>query len=408
MIRKQDKYNAAVYCRLSVDDNQIGQSCSIETQKTLLTQFCKENNFVIYDYYIDDGWSGTNFERPGFKRMMTDIEGEKVNLVIVKDLSRFGREYAEMGMIIEHYFESENIRFIAVQNNIDSINGIDNILLPITNVMNSIYAKECSVKTKAAHAALAKSGKYLGSKPPFGYIKDPNDRHHLLPDPAAAEVVKSIFDMFCEGIGYVRMTKILREKNILNPNAYFNQHNPDYYKSDYWRKPYDWHATSIRTILSNPVYLGNTVFGRTENKGFYDKKRVPKPESEWIVVENTHEALISKDTWDTVQKLMKSKRRETKSGEIQMFAGLVKCADCGSSLNVSRKRTGQYTGFSCWVYKNYGKDRCTSHAIGWKTLNAIVLDDINRNLQAAKRARKGYLAALTASKASGYYSCCQG
>lgn len=399
MIRKQEKYSAAVYCRLSSDDGQTGESCSIGTQKTLLTQFCKEHKFNVYDYYIDDGWSGTNFERPDFKRMLGDIETGKVNLVVVKDLSRFGREYAQMGLFIEHYFEENNIRFLSVSENIDTINGTDNILMPITNVINSLYAKDCSRKTKAAHQALAKEGKYIGGHAPFGYLKDPDDRHHLIPDPPAADVVRLIFQLFCEGVGYVRLTKILREKNILNPQAYFNQNNPDYYKSDYWRKPFDWHATSVRVILSNPIYLGKTVFGRTENKGFYQKKRIAKPQDEWIIADNTHEPIITQETWDTAQKLMASKRRETKGGEIQMFSGLVKCADCGSSLSASYDgKKGKYKGFSCWVYKNYGKQRCTSHAIGWVTLCTLVLEDIRRNASAACVAKQKYIDALSSMK----------
>lgn len=399
IIRKQEKYNTAVYCRLSSDDGQTGESCSIGTQKTLLTQFCKEYKFNVYDYYIDDGWSGTNFERPDFQRMLGDIEAGKVNMVIVKDLSSFGREYAQMGLFIEHYFEENNIRFLSVSENIDTINGTDNILMPIINVINSLYAKDCSRKTKAAHQALAKEGKYIGGHAPFGYLKAPNDRHHLILAPPAADVVRLIFQLFCEGVGYVRLTKILREKNILNPQAYFNQNNPDYYKSDYWRKPCDWHATSVRVILSNPIYLGKTVFGRTENKGFYQKKRIAKPQDEWIVVDNTHEPIITQETWDTVQKLMASKRRETKGSEIQMFSGLVKCADCGSSLSASYDgRKGKYKGFSCWVYKNYGKQRCTSRAIGWVTLCTLVLEDIQRNASAASSGQQKYLDALASMK----------
>jgi len=249
-------YSAGIYCRLSVDDGQAGESGSIETQRTLLTQYCKEQGFPIHDYYCDDGWSGTSFERPRFQQMIADIEAGLVNLVVVKDLSRFGREYAQMGLYIEHYFEEHEVRFIAVGEGIDTLNGTDSILMPITNVINSLYAKDCSRKTKAAHRARAHAGKFLGSRAPFGYMKDPNDRHHLIIDPPAVEIVQHIFRMFADGVGYVRMTKILREENILNPQAYFNQNNPDYYKSDYWRQPFDWHATSVRAILNNPVYLG--------------------------------------------------------------------------------------------------------------------------------------------------------
>ncbi len=396
MIEKESEYRAALYCRLSSDDAYLGESGSIQTQRALLTQYCKENRIPVYDVYVDDGFSGTNFERPDFKRMLDDLEQHKANLVIVKDLSRFGREYAQMGMYIENDFEDWNIRFISIGENIDTLNGTDGILMPITNVINSQYAKECSRKTKQAHRALAKEGKFIGSRAPFGYMKDPNDRHHLVIDEEAASVVRQIFKMFCDGIGYVKMTKILREKKVLNPQAYFNKNNPDYYKNDYWRQDFDWHATSIRAILNNPVYLGQTTFGRTKVKGRSKKKKVATDESEWIVVENTHEPIIDKETWDLVHDIMKKRRRENKSGETQMFAGLVKCADCGSALNVSYNyKKKKYTGFSCWVYKNYGKERCTSHAIGYKTLYNIVLEDIRRQAECVAKSKDKYVALLS-------------
>ncbi len=392
--------SAGIYCRLSQDDGNVGESESIQTQRTLLTQYCEEHHIPIGGCYCDDGWSGTNFDRPQFKQMLKDIEAGKINIVIVKDLSRFGREYAQMGMYIEHYFEEKSVRFISVAESIDTKNGVDNLVLPFTNVINSFYARQASAKTKAAHQARAKAGMFIGSRAPFGYVKDPNDRHHLIVDPIAAEVVKKIFHMFADGIGYVRMTKILRERGVLNPQAYFNQNNPDFYRnSDYWRKPYDWHATSIRSILNNPVYLGQTVFGRRKTKGFFDKSVVQVPEEEWIVVEGTHEALIQKDLWDTVHQMMKAKRRENSKGEIQPFAGLVRCADCGSALNLSYdKRKGKYTSFSCWVYKNYGKERCTSHSIGYATLCRLVLEDIRRNAAIAVLATKDYAKMLTKAK----------
>ena len=395
-----EKAQAAIYCRLSQDDGSLGESGSIQTQKAILTQYCQEHHMEIVDCYCDDGWSGTNFDRPAFQRMIGDIEAGRVNTVIVKDLSRFGREYAQMGLYIEHYFEEKGVRFLSLAENIDSSQGLNNLVLPFTNVINSLYARQASEKTKAAHRARAKNGMFLGSRAPYGYQKDPNDRHHLIVDPEAAEVVKEIFRMFADGIGYVRMTKILRERNILNPQAYFNQNNPDYYKhSDYWRKPFDWHATSVRAILNNPVYLGKLTFGKTKTKGFFDKRRVATEESDWIVVEHTHEPLVSQELWDTVHQMMKARRRENSSGHVQPFAGLVKCAGCGSSLNASYdKKKGKYTGFSCWVYKNYGKQRCTSHAIGWQTLNRLVLEDIRRNAQVAKLAAARYVGVLLRAK----------
>ena len=392
VITKENEYRAALYCRLSSDDAYLGESGSIQTQKALLTQYCKENNYPIYDVYADDGFSGTNFNRPDFLRMLTDLEQHKANMVIVKDLSRFGREYAQMGMYIENDFEDWNIRFISIGENIDTLNGTDGILMPITNVINSHYAKECSRKTRQAHRALAKEGKFIGSRAPYGYIKDPKDRHHLIVDPKAAAVVQDIFQMFCSGIGFVRMTKILREREVLNPQAYFNKNNPDYYKSDYWRQNFDWHATSIRTILNNPVYLGQVTFGRSKTIGRTKKKKVATDEKDWIVVENTHEAIIDRETWDTVHSMMKNRRRENVRGEIQMFAGLVKCADCGSALNVSYDaKKEKFKSFSCWVYKNYGKERCTSHSISYNALYKLVLDDIRRQAASVAESKDDYI-----------------
>ena len=390
---------AAIYCRLSQDDGSVGESGSIQTQRTLLTQYCEEHGITIGGYYCDDGWSGTNFERPDFKRMLDDIEAGKINMVVVKDLSRFGREYAQMGMYIEHYFEQKGVRFLSVAENIDSANGLDNLVLPFTNVINSFYARQSSSKTKAAFQARARAGMFIGSRAPFGYIKDPNDNHHLIVDPPAADVVRDIFRMFADGVGYVRMSKILRERGVLNPQAYFNQNNPDYFKSDYWRQPHDWHPTSIRVILNNPVYLGKTVFGRTKTKGFFDKSRVHTDEEDWIVVDDTHEALITQELWDTVHQMMAARRRENGKGEVQPFIGLVKCAGCGSALNVSYdKRKGKYTSFSCWVYKNYGKQRCTSHAISYNALSQLVLEDIRRNAVVAKKYTAKYMEMLVAAK----------
>ena len=390
---------AAIYCRLSQDDGSVGESGSIQTQRTLLTQYCEEHGITIGGYYCDDGWSGTNFERPDFKRMLDDIEAGKINMVVVKDLSRFGREYAQMGMYIEHYFEQKGVRFLSVAENIDSANGLDNLVLPFTNVINSFYARQSSSKTKAAFQARARAGMFIGSRAPFGYIKDPNDNHHLIVDPPAADVVRDIFRMFADGVGYVRMAKLLRERGVLNPQAYFNQNNPDYFKSDYWRQPHDWHPTSIRVILNNPVYLGKTVFGRTKTKGFFDKSRVHTDEEDWIVVDDTHEALITQELWDTVHQMMAARRRENGKGEVQPFIGLVKCAGCGSALNVSYdKRKGKYTSFSCWVYKNYGKQRCTSHAISYNALSRLVLEDIRRNAIVAKKYTAKYMEMLVAAK----------
>lgn len=381
-MKKQQHYKAALYCRLSVDDGNFGGSVSIETQKILLEQYCKDHKITDYKFYCDDGCSGTNFDRPSFKKMLSDIDEGKINLVIVKDLSRFGRNYVEAGMYVQRFTDS-NIRFIAADDNYDSLVNSDDLLFPIKNVVNEMYARDVSKKTKAAKKAKARDGQFIGSKAPFGYKIEPNDRHHLIVDEPAAQVVKRIFRLASEGVGYNKMAKIFREEKVLTPIAYFNLNNPDYFKSDYWRKEFDWHVTSIRAILNNEVYLGKLVYGKQRNKSMKSKEKVRNPKEDWIVVENCHEPIITQELWDTVHKILNAKHRPAKAGEVQMFAGLLYCSDCGHCLTYSQKqrKDGSYHGaYSCWMYKTHGKEYCASHYITFDTIYELVLIDIQRNL----------------------------
>lgn len=381
-MKKQQHYKAALYCRLSVDDGNFGGSVSIETQKILLEQYCKDHKITDYKFYCDDGCSGTNFDRPSFKKMLSDIDEGKINLVIVKDLSRFGRNYVEAGMYVQRFTDS-NIRFIAADDNYDSLVNSDDLLFPIKNVVNEMYARDVSKKTKAAKKAKARDGQFIGSKAPFGYKIDPNDHHHLIVDEPAAQVVKRIFRLASESVGYNKMAKIFREEKVLTPIAYFNLNNPDYFKSDYWRKEFDWHVTSIRAILNNEVYLGKLVYGKQRNKSMKSKEKVRNPKEDWIVVENCHEPIITQELWDTVHKILNAKHRPAKVGEVQMFAGLLYCSDCGHCLTYSQKqrKDGGYHGaYSCWMYKTHGKEYCASHYITFDTIYELVLIDIQRNL----------------------------
>lgn len=381
-MKKQQHYKAALYCRLSVDDGNFGGSVSIETQKILLEQYCKDHKITDYKFYCDDGCSGTNFDRPSFKKMLSDIDEGKINLVIVKDLSRFGRNYVEAGMYVQRFTDS-NIRFIAADDNYDSLVNSDDLLFPIKNVVNEMYARDVSKKTKAAKKAKARDGQFIGSKAPFGYKVDPNDRHHLIVDEPAAQVVKRIFRLASEGVGYNKMAKIFREEKVLTPIAYFNLNNPDYFKSDYWRKEFDWHVTSIRAILNNEVYLGKLVYGKQRNKSMKSKEKVRNPKDEWIVVENCHEPIITQELWNKVHKILNAKHRPAKTGEVQMFAGLLYCSDCGYALTYSqrKRKDGSYHGaYSCWMYKTHGKEYCASHYITFDNIYNLVLIDIQRNL----------------------------
>lgn len=367
--------HAALYCRLSVDDGNISGSVSIETQKILLEQYCQSHDITSYEFYCDDGYSGTNFNRPAFQRMLSDISTGKINLVIVKDLSRFGRNYVEVGLQVEH-FKEQNVRFIAADDHYDSTINEDDLMFPMRNVMNEMYARDVSKKTKAAKKAKAKAGQFMGSKPPYGYKLDPNDRHHLIVDEYAAGIVKRIFRMTADGMGYNKITRVFREEKVLNPITYFNQNNPDFYKADYWRKEFDWHVTSVRAILNNEVYLGMLIYGKYRNKSMKSTSKVKNLPEDWIIAENTHEPIISKELWDTAHKVMSSKRRPVKTGELQIFAGLLYCADCGHCLTYGQKqrKDGSYYGaYACWMYRTHGKEYCASHYIRYDTIYDLVL-----------------------------------
>ena len=375
---------AALYCRLSVDDGRLGESVSIGSQKILLEQYCKDHAITEYEIYDDDGYSGTNFDRPSFQRMYEDIKNGLIDTVIVKDQSRFGRSYIEVGMYVEQ-FKELGVRFIAVSDNYDSIKNDNDMMFPMRNVLNDYFAREASIKTKCAKKAKAKAGQYIGSRPPFGYKLDPNDRHHLIIDEPAAETVRRIFRMAAQGIGYNKTAKIFREEKVLTPIAYFNLHNPDYYGSDYWRKEFDWHVTSIRVILENEVYLGKLIYGKQKSKSMKSKQKVKCPREDWIVVENCHEPIITQELWDSAHRMLSAKRRPTMTGEVQMFAGLLYCADCGHALTYSQKKRndGTYHGaYSCWLYKTHGKEYCASHYITYDVLYDLVLKDLRRVLKA--------------------------
>jgi site-specific DNA recombinase len=393
MNTRQQTYNAGIYCRLSVDDPGIGDSGSIQTQKAMLADYCKQNGLNIVNYYTDDGFSGTNFNRPDFQRMISDIEAGAINTVVTKDLSRFGRDYVETGMYIEKYFVDKDVRFIAPSDNVDTFkNGFD-IMVPFRNILNDVYARDVSKKTKAAFDTRARQGLFIASRAPFGYIKDPEDKHHLLVDEPAAEVVRRIFQMASEGAGYNRIAKLLHGEGVLNPIAYFNKNNPDYYKSDYWKKKSQWHVTSIQKILENQAYLGCVVHGRVGTKGIKGR-RIKKSMEDWIVVENMHEPLISRNTWELVRSQLSKKRRERKDGTVQMFAGLLYCSDCGSALSfstVKRKTMPDGGEYKCWYYMRHGKESCSSHYISYDSIKSIVLEDIRIQSRYAVHYSKKYL-----------------
>lgn len=392
--------HAGLYCRLSVEDDASQESESIQTQKAILTEYCRQHGYHIVDYYIDDGETGTNFERPGFQRMLADIDAGKINTVICKDLSRFGRNYYEAGRYLDKDFVERGVRFIAPGNNVDSAKGGYDLTVPFLNMMNDYYARDISLKTKAAKEARARQGMYLGSKAPYGYVKDPTDKHHLIVDEEAAKVVRRIFQMASDGMGYNKIARTLHEEGIPNPYSYYALQHPGYLPGRNLPIDTRWHVTSVQMILKNPAYRGDCVNGKVGNKTMHGKQR-RKPSEEWIVVPNTHEALVSAEQFEQVQRIIGVRRKACEDGEPQMFAGLLYCADCGSALSFSRvhHKTKPDSGkFACWAYSRYGREYCTSHYITLEQLTAVVLDDIHRQAYFAQCFRFEYLQRLISAQ----------
>lgn len=374
-------YKIACYCRLSKDDERDDTSISIETQMKVLTDYCNSNGYKITDFYCDDGYTGTNFNRPAFIRMMNDIDSGKINTVVVKDLSRFGRNYLEVGQYTEIIFPEKNVRFIAIGDNIDTGReySIDNdFAMQIKNVFNGFYPADISKKTRQAFKAKAQRGEFIGTFAPYGYRKSAKDKHILEIDEYPAQIVKNIFEMVAYmGYGYNKISRILAERKVLTPTAYREKADNKPFST---LNQYDWNLTTIRKICENQVYLGHTVNGKKEKLSYKSRKIVYNSESKWIIVENTHPAVISAELWELAHSRLNSRKRERKRNEANIFAGLVKCDTCGKALTITT--TNNKAAFACSTYKAKGKDCCTVHFISYNELYNIVLDDLKSKLSA--------------------------
>ena len=377
----EQTYVAAGYCRLSRDDGGI-ESVSIETQKTMISDYCKTNNILLYNLYCDDGYTGTNFDRPGFQQMMKDVKDGKVNTVIVKDLSRMGRNYTSVGDIMENQFADYGVRFISLGDNID--NGMaeyDSFFFAMKNVFNEMYPLDCSKKTRMALNTKAKNGQFVGSKAPYGYKKSEKDKHILEIDENVADNVKLIFSLAEEqGYGFNKIANVLRERKIPTPKEYANKVE---------EPKCDWNLATVKKMLNDEVYLGNIIYGKRHKVSFKSKKIVRQAREKWIIVENTHPALISKEQWDNVHEKLSSRKRKRFDGTISMFAGLVYCDKCGYAMSLSPSKT-QDDFYVCNTYKKKGKDRCSIHFIYYKDLCEIVRQDIQRQIRQFAKDEEGY------------------
>ena len=388
----------ALYCRLSRDDDYHGDSSSIQTQKQMLEQYAKQNSFSHTKFYIADGYSGTSFERPGFQELITDIEKGKVSTIITKDLSRLGRDYLKTGYYLENYFPEHKVRFIAVNDNVDS-NKEHQEFTPFRNIMNEWYAKDISKKIKSAYHTKALEGKFTGPFAPYGYMKDPNNKHKLIVNPETGPIVKRIFDLARSGLTTFKISMILNKDKILKPRAQIIKDHGKYIMDKFVKYPYDWSSRSIHAILMNIEYLGHLVCNRNTSKSFKDRTLINVPKEDWIIIRNTHEALVDEETFNIVQPMITAKRTNVKETHTyQMFVGLLRCPDCGKTLSFSRYNNRKSFGaYACSTYRRFGKGYCTTHYISYEKLYSIVLEDINKHLKHAKISEETVLKHLVES-----------
>ena len=383
--KKQENIGiTALYCRLSRDDGAEGDSNSVANQKRMLTKYAKENGFGNTRFYVDDGYTGTNFNRPGFQQMLEDIEMGYVSTIIVKDMSRLGRDYLQVGYYTDTYFPDRNIRFIAVNDCVDSNDG-ENELAPFRNVMNEMYARDISRKVRSSHRLRGNAGEPL-SQPPYGYMKSPENKKKWIVDAEAAQVVQDIFRMCLEGKGNETIARILQEQKVLIPMAYWQSKGLPRGGKKTQPNPYKWCKTSVSKILAQQEYCGDVINFKTYSKSFKNKARMPNPEENWAVFKNVHEPIIDREVFEAVQKLIsKTKRRAPKkeNSEKNMFCDLLYCADCGSKLwshvNTVNKNI-QY--FSCSNYKTDTRGTCkTRHYIRADAIEQVVMLELRRMAQ---------------------------
>ncbi len=377
MLERLNKvYNVGLYIRLSrEDDDKNEMSESITNQKSLLLQYVKENNLRIYDIYIDDGYSGTNFDRPNFNRLMNDIDLGKVNMVITKDMSRLGRDYIGTGNLIEKYFPEHNVRYIAVTDNIDTfLDSSNNDIAPFKAIMNDMYAKDISKKIKSSLKAKMKEGKWVGGRTPFGYDQDKNNKNRLVVNVEQASVVRRIFDMCLEGLSFFKIAKKLTNEGIKTPAQYYNFE----WRNNYNLKYGQWHSKTIRDILTNQMYLGDLVQNKRSKVNYKVKKVIKNNSENYIIVENTHEAIIDKEIFYEVQKRIPKNKGRNEKKENHLLDGLLYCGDCGHRISIQSRRKKDNRCYTiCNYYRTNMKQKlCTTHSNNYDELEKAITNSL--------------------------------
>ena len=389
----------ALYCRLSQDDGLEGDSNSIQNQKNILQKFAEDHHFPNPCFYVDDGFSGGNFQRPAFQQMISDMENGEIGIIVTKDLSRLGRNQLHTGLYIEERFPMFGVRYIAINDNVDTDSSESNDLMPFKNLFNEWFIRDTSRKIRAVLKAKAERGERLGTRAPYGYIKDPETKKLAVDDEAAA-IVRRIFAMCASGNGPSQIARILKKEQVLTPTMYaYTRYGMNHTCLD-TAHPYNWSDSAIANLLENEIYLGNTVNMKYSTKSYKDKRRVEHSREECLVFKDTHPALITQEVWDIVQRVRKNRRRLTKMEEQNKYSGLVFCADCGFNMVLHRARTmsASYNHFTCRTYKKDGES-CTGHYIRECVLDEVVLEDLRR-VTAMARERPEEFAAYIGSRQS--------
>jgi len=369
-------YNVAIYCRLSNDDGENKESNSIANQKAILLEYITNNGWTLYDIYVDDGYTGTNFQRPAFKRMISDIEKGLISLILTKDMSRLGRDYIQVGYYIERYFPEKGVRYIAVNDNVDTHrdeNGDD--ITPFKAIINDMYSKDISRKIRSVFEVKRREGKFIGAFPPYGYKKDPSNKSHLIIDRETAPVVRRIFEMYLSGEGFTSIAKKLNKEGIMPPSIdkerrYIN------YKNGRIKVP-KWCHSSVKHILTNDTYAGNLSQRKSKKINYKSQKVKRLNKSEWIIKEDTHKPIISQEKFNLVQTLInqKSSNFGVARKKTNLFSGFIFCSDCKQHMTYYKMPKGYYY-LICSTYKKYGKEECTRHSYLENHLHEIVLKDI--------------------------------
>ncbi|MCI8336178.1 MAG: recombinase family protein [Peptococcaceae bacterium] len=394
--------SCALYMRLSKEDDKGSESASIETQRKILQSYARENHLLIHDEYVDDGYSGTTMDRPAFRQMQEDIETGKINVVLTKDLSRLGRNSGRVNLLIDEYFPLHRVRYISVSEGIDTAQRTytNNIVTPMHNFVNELYAADISGKIHAALDIKMQEGEFIGAFAPFGYSKDPTNKNHLVVDKTAATMVKEIFALAAAGHSPRQIAAILNEKAYPTPSQYRYAKNPHLPPTSFTVAK-EWQGQTVSKILRNEVYLGHTVQGKTAKPTFKSKFTYAKPKAEWITVQNTHEPLISEETWNTVRKKLQSRSQKREKGFVNLFSGLAKCADCSKNMStVGTRKKGTTANLNCGGYKLAGKKACTNHTIGYDTLYQAVLKALQEQIHFSKAEKQRLLAEMLAETAT--------